>query len=128
MRGSSVFLRRRAGKAEDGSIREGSFLRVRSWTPEPYRGGAPLRFYATVLVREPPLREPPLRERSARVLHEVIVVHPLCDVGVGPGYVLLHLRVLPQVEEPGLRPVAGGEHGVVLVARPDVVVVTGREV
>jgi hypothetical protein len=41
MSAERVFLSGRAGKAEDGSIREGSFLRVRSWTPN-HTAGEPL--------------------------------------------------------------------------------------
>src|ERR671913_2046290 len=65
---------------------------------------------------------------AAGVLDYVIVEHFLHYVGVRRGYVLVHLRVVLQVEEVGLCAVVEAEHGVLLVAGPDVVVVAGRKV
>src|SRR5215204_427627 len=65
---------------------------------------------------------------AAGVLDYAIVEHFLHHVGVRRGYVLVHLRIVLQVEEVGVCAVVEAEHGVLLVAGPDVVVVAGRKV
>src|SRR5918995_5137819 len=65
---------------------------------------------------------------AAGVLDYVLVEHLLHHVGVRRGYVLVHPRVAFQVEEVGVFAVVEAEHGVLLVAGPDVVVVAGRKV
>src|SRR5215211_7909204 len=65
---------------------------------------------------------------AASVLDYVLVEHLLHHVGVRRGYVLIHLRVALQVEEVGVCAVVEAEHGVLLVAGPDVIVVAGRKV
>src|SRR3712207_5638581 len=67
-------------------------------------------------------------QRAARVLDHVVREHLLRHVRVLGGDVLVHLRVLLEVEELRLGPVVAGEHRVAIVARPDVVVVAGREI
>src|SRR5215211_5987158 len=65
---------------------------------------------------------------AASVLDYVLVEHLLHHVGVRRGYVLIHLRVALQVEEVGVCAVVEAEHGVLLVAGPDVIVIAGRKV
>src|ERR671921_1177644 len=65
---------------------------------------------------------------AAGVLDYVLVEHLLHHVGIRGGYVLVHLRVVLQIEEVGVRAVVEAEHGVLLVAGPDVIVVAGRKV
>src|ERR671921_383825 len=65
---------------------------------------------------------------AASVLDYVLLEHLLHHVGVRRGYVLIHLRVALQVEEVGVLAVVEAEHGVLLVAGPDVIVVAGRKV
>src|SRR5215211_4270511 len=79
----------------------------------------------TVASRRPRLV---VGQGAAGVLDYVLVEHLLHHVGVRRGDVLVHLRVVLQVEEVGVRAVVEAEHGVLLVAGPDVVVVAGRKV
>src|SRR5919112_576072 len=65
---------------------------------------------------------------AAGVLDYVLVEHLLHHVGVRRGYVLVHLRVAFQVEEVGVCAVVEAEHGVLLVASPDVIVVASCKV
>src|SRR5918997_443136 len=62
------------------------------------------------------------------VFDDVVVEHTPRDAGKISCDVLVHVRVFPQVVEPGLRPVVAAYHGVLLVPGEDVVVVTEREV
>src|SRR5215211_8216016 len=86
------------------------------------------RLLFRLLTRAPGRPRLIVGQGAAGVLDYVLVEHLLHHVGVRRGDVLVHLRIFVQVEEVGVRTVVEAEHGVLLVAGPDVVVVAGRKV
>src|SRR5919112_6668212 len=77
---------------------------------------------------QPFLAGPDKWEWASGVLEYVIVEHPLYDVTVAPGDVLVHVGIAPEVVEMCLGAIVYAEHGILLVAGPHVLVVAEGKV